>query len=259
MSYQKLLFGFAFFIFFVGKLFGQLGDKRDKFPIHFGLQSRLVIPSNFLGAVETDLSDQQFSSNLVQKLGFSYGALIRADYTKNISLEGGINFIQRQFNATMSYSDSIEFVQDTNRLTFISYELPLTGVVKIQLGKSLFSMVGLGPAFTFKPTSVKLIDQPGGKHTFYHTGSVKKFGIDINAQAGFEYKTKKSGSFYFGGSAKIPTSYLFNWGGKYSQQGSSFYLIDFAKVNGSFLSFDLRYYFPKIRKSGIQFKQGPIE
>lgn len=259
MPYQKLFSGFALILFFVGKLFGQLGEKRDKFPIHFGIQTRLVIPSDFLGAVKTDLSDQQFSSSLVQKIGFSYGALIRADYTKNITFEGGINFVQRHFNATMSYSDSVEFVQDTNRLTFINYELPLTGIVKIQLGKSIFSMVGLGPSFTFKPTSVKLIDQPGGKHTFYHTGSVKKFGIDLNAQAGFEYRTKRSGYFYFGGSAKIPTSYLFNWGGKYSQQGSSNYLIDFAKVNGTFLSMDLRYYFPKIRNSGIQFKPGPIE
>jgi hypothetical protein len=259
MSYQKLFYLFTIFLFIKGNLLGQLGEKREKFPIHFGLQTRVVIPSNFLGAVETNLSDQGFSSSLKQKLGFSYGALVRADFTKNITIEGGINFIQRHFNASMTYTDSIEFIKDTNRLTFINYELPLTGIVKIQLGKSIFSMVGLGPAFTFKPTSVKLIDQPGGKHTFYHTGSVKKFGIDLNAQIGFEYRTKKSGFYYFGGSAKIPTSYLFNWGGKYSQQGSSNYLIDFAKVNGAFLSLDLRYYFPKIRNSGVQFKPGPIE
>jgi hypothetical protein len=259
MYFHKLFFGFTLTLFSAGNIFCQLGDKREKFPIHFGLQSKLVMPSDFLGAVQTNLTDQQFNSSLIQKLGFSYGALIRADYTKNITIESGIHYIQRHFNASMSYSDSVEFVQDTNRLTFINYELPLTGIVKIQLGRSIFSMVGLGPAFTFKPTSVKLIDLPGGKHTFYHTGSVKKFGIDLNAQVAFEYRTKKSGYFYLGGSAKIPTTYLFNWGGKYSQQGSSYYLIDFAKVNGAFLSLDVRYYFPKIRKSGVQFKPGPIE
>lgn len=249
----------AFFIFFYENIYSQLGDKREDFPIHFGIQARLISPSEFLGSVKTELSDKGFNSSLQQQIGFSYGALIRADYSKNIAFEGGINYIQRQFKASMFYTDSVTSISDSNELTFINYEIPLQGVVKIQLSKSFFSLVGLGPSITFKPTSVALIDQPGGKYTFYHSGSVKKFGVDINAQVGFEFRTKKSGYFYFGGSVKVPTSYLFNWGGKFSEQGSSFYLIDFAKANGSFISLDMRYYFPKIRNSGIQFKNGPIE
>ena len=249
-----------FFFSFISLItFGQLGDKRENFPVYFGVQARVLSPSEFIGPVNTELSDQGFSSSLKQQIGFSYGALIRADYSKNITFESGINYIQRQFKASMSYSDSVTAISDSNNLTFINYEIPLQGIVKIQLGKSIFSLVGLGPSLTFKPTNVALIDQPGGKYTFYHSGSVKKFGVDLNAQVGFEYRTKKSGYFYFGGSVKVPTSYLFNWGGKFSEQGSSAYFIDFSKANGSFLAFDFRYYFPKIRNSGIQFKNGPIE
>ena len=159
----------------------------------------------------------------------------------------------------MTYSDSLVVISDTNKLTFINYELPITGIVKIQLARDLYSLVGLGTSFTYKPTNVALIDLPGGKHTFYHSGSVKKFGIDLNAQAGFELRTKKSGYFYIGGGVKVPTSNLFNWGGKYAQQGSSESLIDFEKVNGAFLSIDLRYYLPNIRNSGMQFIKGPVE
>ena len=237
----------------------QLGEKKELFPIHFGIQTKVVLPSSFLGPVTTSLANGGFQSNLTQKTGFSYGAIVRADYTKNITLECGINYIQRQFNAEMSYSDSLEAVSDTNKLTFINYELPITGIVKIQLARNIFSLVGLGPSFTYKPTNVALVDLPGGKHTFYHSGSVKKFGIDLNAQAGFELRTRKSGYFYIGGGVKVPTSYLFNWGGKYAQQGSSESLIDFQKANGAFLSIDLRYYLPNIRNSGMQFMKGPIE
>lgn len=239
--------------------FCQLGEKKENYPIHFGIQTKLLLPSDFLGPVKTTLSNQGFQSILTQKTGYSYGGLIRADFTKNVTLECGINYIQRQFKAEMSYSDSSVTVNDTNNLTFINYELPITGIVKIQLARNIYSLVGLGPSFTFKPTNVALIDLPGGKHTFYHSGSVKKFGIDLNAQAGFELRTKKSGYFYLGGGVKIPTSYLFNWGGKYAQQGSSESLIDFQKVNGAFLSIDLRYYLPNIRNSGMQFIKGPVE
>jgi hypothetical protein len=243
----------------VTSTFCQLGEKKELYPIHFGIHTKIIVPSNFLGSVKTSLVNEGFQSTLTQKTGFSYGALIRADYTKNITLECGINYIQRQFTADMSYSDSIELIQDTNKLTFINYELPITGIVKIQLARTVFALVGLGPSFTFKPTNVALVDLPGGKHTFYHSGSVKKFGVDLNVQGGFEFRTKKSGYFYIGSGVKVPTAYLFNWGGKYAQQGSSESLIAFDKTNGAFLSFDIRYYLPNIRNSGMQFNKGPIE
>ena len=257
-NHLSILFATLFsFIYFSSTC--QLGEKKELYPIHFGVQTKLVLPSEFLGPVKTSLANEGFQSNLTQKIGFSYGALVRADFTKNITLESGLNFIQRHFKAEMNYTDSLVNINDTNNLTFINYELPITGIVKIQLAKNIFALVGLGPSFTFKPTNVALIDLPQGKHTFYHSGGVKKFGVDLNTQAGFELRTKKSGYFYIGGGAKVPTAYLFNWGGKYSQQGSSLSLIDFEKVNGAFISIDLRYYLPNIRNSGVQFKKGPIE
>ncbi len=259
MNANGILLILAIFLFGIDPFFSQLGEKKEKFPILFGLQARILQPSEFLGPSTSTLLDGGFSSSLNQKTGFSYGALIRADYTKSISLEVGLNYIQRQFNAQMNYTDSVTSISDSNKLTFINYEIPLTGIVKIQMGQKLFATAGLGPSFSYKPTNVALIDQPGGPHTFYHSGTVKKFGIDLNAQIGFEFRTRKSGIYYIGGAVKVPTSYLFNWGGKYSKQNSSQYFIDFTKVNGAFLTVDLRYYLPKIKNSGLQFIKGPIE
>jgi len=259
MNANGILLILAIFLFGIDPFFSQLGEKKEKFPILFGLQARILQPSEFLGPSTSTLLDGGFSSSLNQKTGFSYGALIRADYTKSISLEVGLNYIQRQFNAQMNYTDSVTSISDSNKLTFINYEIPLKGIVKIQMGQKLFATAGLGPSFSYKPTNVALIDQPGGPHTFYHSGTVKKFGIDLNAQIGFEFRTRKSGIYYIGGAVKVPTSYLFNWGGKYSKQNSSQYFIDFTKVNGAFLTVDLRYYLPKIKNSGLQFIKGPIE
>lgn len=239
--------------------FCQLGEKKEKFPLYFGVQAKIITPSEFLGPRITKLTDGGFSSTLTQKTGYSYGALIRADYTKSISLEVGLNYIQRQFYSSMNFTDSVTNISDTNKLTFINYEIPITGIVKIQLGQKIFALAGLGPSFSYKPTNVALIDQPGGPHTFYHSGTVKKFGMDLNAQIGFEFRTRRIGIFYVGGGVKVPTGYLLNWGGKYSTQNSSKYYLDFAKVNGAFLSFDLRYYLPRIKNAGMQFLQGPIE
>jgi len=259
MNASWILLILTVFLFGIKPVFGQLGEKKEKFPVLFGLQARILQPSEFLAPRTSTLLDGGFTSSLNQKSGFSYGALIRADYTKSISLEVGLNYIQRQFNAQMSFTDSITSISDSNKLTFINYEIPLTGIVKIQMGQKLFAIAGLGPSFTYKPTNVALIDQPGGPHTFYHSGTVKKFGIDLNAQIGFEFRTRKSGIYYIGGAVKVPTGYLFNWGGKYSKQNSSEYFIDFTKVNGAFLAIDLRYYLPKIKNSGLQFIKGPIE
>lgn len=259
MRFKSLLILASLVLLFIDFSYCQLSEKKERYPIHFGIQTKLILPSDFLGPVKTSLLKEGFQSNLTQITGLSYGALVRADFTKNVTLECGINYIQRHFNAEMSYSDSIVTVRDTNKLTFINYELPITGIIQIQLAKNFYSLVGLGTSFTFKPTSVALVDLPGGNHIFYHSGSVKKFGVDLNAQVGFELRTKKSGYFYIGGGVKVPTAYIFNWGGKYTQQGSSEALIDFKKANGAFLSFDLRYYLPNIRNSGVQFSKGPVE
>lgn len=230
-------------------------DIKERFPSYFGIQVRTLFPTQFIGQSTLTLSQNGFSTTIEQSLGYSFGGTVRAGLTKLLAFETGINYTQREFNISMTVPDSNIYA--TNNLTFISYDIPLNGLVYIQMGKQVFMNASLGLALTFKPTDVGILTKPGGSNLFYHTGLVKrKAGFDINANIGFEYRTKKSGFFYLGGSGRVPIGPLFQMIAQYKYQGIKTTVT--GNVDGSYLSIDLKYFFPNIRNRGIQFTRGPI-
>ncbi len=230
-------------------------DKKERFPSYFGVQVRTLIPTQFIGQSELTLGKNGFSTTLQQSLGYSFGATVRAGLTKLLAFETGINYTQREFNVSMEVPDSNIYA--TNHLTFISYDIPLNGLVYIQMGKQIYMNASLGLALTFKPTDVGILTKPGGSNLFYHTGFVmRKAGFDVNANIGFEYRTKKYGFFYIGGSGRVPFSPLFQLIAQYKYQGIKNTVS--GNVDGSYLSIDVKYFFPNIRNRGVQFTHGPI-
>jgi hypothetical protein len=216
---------------------------------------RTLFPTQFIGQSTLTLSQNEFSTTIEQRLGYSFGGTIRAGLTKLLALETGINYTQREFNISMDVPDSSIYAE--NHLTFISYDIPINGLVYIQMGRQIFMNASLGLALTFKPTNVGILTKPGGSNLFYHTGFVnRKAGFDINANIGFEYRTKKSGFFYIGGSGRVPLAPLFQMIAQYKYQGYKNTVK--GNVDGSYLSIDVKYFFPNIRNRGVQFTQGPI-
>jgi hypothetical protein len=189
-------------------------------------------------------------------MGYSFGGTVRAGLTKLLAFETGINFTQRQYGISMSVADSNVFA--TNDLTFISYDVPLNGLVYVQLSEKFYMNASMGAALMFKPTSVGILTLPGGKYSFTHTGVVSSKGaIDFNANVGFEYRTEKSGFFYLGGSARIPFQPVFDMVAQYKYDGYKNTV--YGSVDGTFLAIDFKYFFPNIQNRGIQFQDGPIE
>jgi hypothetical protein len=235
--------------------FDQEQEKKERFPSYFGIQVRTLFPTQFIGQSTLTLSQNEFSTTIEQRLGYSFGGTIRAGLTKLLALETGINYTQREFNISMDVPDSSIYAE--NHLTFISYDIPINGLVYIQMGRQIFMNASLGLALTFKPTNVGILTKPGGSNLFYHTGFVnRKAGFDINANIGFEYRTKKSGFFYIGGSGRVPLAPLFQMIAQYKYQGYKNTVK--GNVDGSYLSIDVKYFFPNIRNRGVQFTQGPI-
>jgi hypothetical protein len=230
--------------------------KKERFPSYFGVQVRPVFPTRYVGEPNVTLINQEFSTTITQKMGYSFGGTVRAGLTKLLAFETGINFTQRQYGVSMSVADSNIYA--TNDLTFISYDVPLNGLVYVQLSEKFYMNASLGAALTFKPTSVGILTLPGGKYTFTHTGVVSSKGaIDFNANVGFEYRTEKSGFFYLGGSARIPFQPVFDLVAQYKYDGYKNTV--YGSVDGTFLAIDLKYFFPNIQNRGIQFQDGPIE
>jgi len=234
--------------------------KRDKFPSYFGLVASPVFPSGFLGSKTTVFSDttQTMTTTFSQTTGFMFGASVRIGLTKLISLETGLTQIRRNFHVGMSIPDSS--IQSQKTFSFVSYDLPLNALIYVQMTENVFMNASLGMSIAHYPSDIRDTIQPGGKDFLVQEGRrTKRTYFAVNAGIGFEYRTLKSGTFYIGGGGKIPLMPIMFGVGILKEAGSSKHLLSYEPVDGSFLSLDLRYYFPNVRNKGTQSIPGPIE
>lgn len=231
--------------------------QDEKISSYFGIQVRPVIPTDMVGEKQTKITGTDFSSTITQTLGYSFGATVRAGITKLIAFETGISFTQRNFDLSMSLSDTN--VTAVDNFSLVGYDIPLNLLMYIQLSQKYYMNASMGFVTVFSPTDIVKVTETGGVHSFENYGSVSRVTFNFNANVGFEYRTEKSGFFYLGGSIRVPLQPAFNWLSAHMIQQHSDYTIAKGTVSGSFLSLDLKYFFPNIKQKGNQPKKGPIE
>ncbi len=230
--------------------------RKGALPAYFGIELRPVFPSKFLGEPFLRLESEGYVTTLTQKSGYGFGGIVRAGITKLIAFESGINFTRRNFDLTMELADSNSYAED--QLGFIEYAIPINGLFYIQLSKDIYMNASIGVAVTYQPTDVGTFNKPGGLNIYTHTGLTrKKIGLSLNANFGFEYRTKKDGFFYLGGSARVPFAPLFDLVADWKNKGNKI-RVD-GEVDGSYLAVDFKYFFPIVKNKGVQFQNGPIE
>jgi hypothetical protein len=237
--------------------FAPLFSQDDAPPTYFGLHFKPLFPTNAVSPKTVSENFGNYSASITQGMGYSFGATVRAGITKLISFETGINHAQRNFKLAMSITDTAVFAQD--QVGFVSYDIPLNILIYIQLDKDTYMNASLGFDAFYNPTNVVKLTQTGGDYSFENFGSATKVGLNINANVGFEYRTREKGFFYFGGSVLVPTRPLFHWVSAAMLQSHTDKTILAGYVNGSYLSLDLKYFFPIIKQKGVQPKKGPIE
>lgn len=230
--------------------------KKIAPPSYFGIHGRAVFPTQFIGTNSLYLVKDGFESTIRQEIGYSFGGTIRVGLTELISFESGINYTQRYYSIDYAVPDSS--LAGSTGFGFIEYDIPLNGLFYIKLAENWYMNASLGLTLNFKPTHVQVQDSPPGYHLFIYTGLLRsRFGLGSNANLGFEYRTEKNGIFYLGGSARVPFGPLFDMIASYEWQGK--YTRAYGEMDGSFLSIDLKYFFPNIKNRGPQFQNGPIE
>ncbi|MEJ6505794.1 MAG: hypothetical protein QNK70_03645 [Crocinitomicaceae bacterium] len=235
--------------------FSAIGQS-DQISSYFGIQYKSILPNNFVGSKILKLSEQEFSSTCEQKVGYLIGATVRAGITKLIAFETGINLVHRNFQIDMSVPDSNLYAQTD--LSLLSYDIPLNCLIYIKLSKAWYSNASLGFSMVYKPSMIQSVTGLNYGHVFTYLGATqRKFSADFNANIGFEFRSKTSGFFYLGGSARIPLEPLFILAGQYRNEGYS--LLSYGDINGSFISIDLKYFFPNTKSNGSTFRPGPIE
>jgi hypothetical protein len=234
----------------------QRSKKRDKFPSYFGFQYKPLFAGDFLGTSTTTLSEGTLTAVVKQKFGYSFGASVRVGLTRLVSLETGINLVQRNYNVDYDYPDSS--LTAHGRLSMLNYDIPLNGLVYIQLGEALFMNTSLGVSAVYRPSNVFDTTLVEPYDLFALEGRrTSKVGLEMNANVGFEYRTESSGIFYIGISGRVPFKPIYEIAGIY--QSGSTKVAAFGQLTGTYLSLDFRYFFPNTRNRGTQFMQGPIE
>jgi len=206
----------------------------------FGLQYRPIIPNTMIGMYKQDFNQDQLTSSVTQKFGHSFGGVVRYGLTKNISMETGLNLTQRNFRLDFSVPDSS--YSETGKTGMVSYEIPLSCLVYIQLSDRWFINTSLGPSLTLFTSNIAKQVPIAGSEYFRFEGAYKNKVLGaLNANVGFEFRSRASGYFYIGSSYHLPFSPIMTMAMSYEYDGGD--VVSIANIRGSYLTIDLRYFF----------------
>lgn len=247
----------VFFLLFPFLALAQAYNQLGK-PNFFGFHYRHILPMQQMQSGTQKFSDSVLQTSITPQDGYTYGGMLRYGITDLISIETGLYYTQRHFQIQSTRTDSALTVDQ--RLRFVQFEIPIQGNIGIQLSRSIYANAALGAAVLYKPTSVATYVNPYDKHEFRQVGLVdinKKIGFDIRTSIGFEYRNKKAGVFYIGGTAFVQLQPAFVLLSRY--QYENFKQAAFGDVNASGFGLDFKYFIPYTRPGRLIFQQGPIE
>ncbi len=223
--------------------------KREQFPSFFGLIGAPVIPNNFIGEKESIFQDslQRMTTNFENKWGYTFGASARFGLTKNISIETGITQIRRNYLVQVAIPDS--GINRSQKLAFVNYDIPINALFYVKLSENIFASAALGISVSHYPTDVRDSIQAENNQTVLIEGRrIHRTYFATNAGFGFEYRTKKAGTFYIGTSAKVPFQPIFFGVSIYRKSGNGNQIVAFKPITAGYFTVDFRYYIPTPNK-----------
>lgn len=213
-------------------------SQMDKGDNTFGIQVRTIIPATLLNAEEFSTNNDSIVFAANPATGFSIGGIIRHNFTGMFTLEAGIHFTNRSYR--FDVENSLQNASEQTSVNFISYEIPIQGLIYIQLGEKLFMNTMFGLSLDFYPSDVIKTQE------LYAYIIIRDSWINpsLIGNIGFEYRTKSAGYFYLGASVHYPfkrvalvrLSY-------YDAPNPSNYVNLDGDLSGTYFSVDFRYFF----------------
>lgn len=225
---NKVVFIVCFLLCF-GKAFAQNAPKNK---YEFGLQYKPIFTANFFGTGPIGQNISGSTLTQTQQFGSGLGGIIRRNYKTNLAFETGIQFMRRNFIIDV---DAPIPSRDTFRI--VGYEIPFNVLVFIQLSERIFMNVAGGLSLDMFPSDVSVEN----KLMFTYAGRYSIFNLGLNANVGFEFRTKNSGFFYLGSTFHRPFWNIYRSSVDYTGDiAPKRFLLDFR---GTYLTLDFRYYF----------------
>lgn len=224
---------FSWVVVLAGLLGSQLSAQAQKRVLTAGFQFKPIFTSNFLKTGPIDIDQDTVRFNIKQKFGYCLGMVVRYGITNTVSFETGINYVKRNFDLSVA----TDTVSEEGDFGIVGYEIPLKGLVFIQLAEKVYMNGGTGISLDFYPSDIFT------QGDYYkHLGLRRRLMTpSYLANLGFEYRTENSGYIYVGASfhrsfKDIFTSYL-----QYDpiEQGPRAETL----LSGNYLTVDLRYFF----------------
>jgi hypothetical protein len=207
----------------------------------FGIQVKGIIPTSILNAGDQTISNDSIDFTLISASGLSIGGVLRHNFTKMFTIETGIHYVSRKYS--FNFKHNIQQIDDNSNVNLISYEVPVQWLLYIRLGEQFYMNTIFGVSVDFYPSDVT------NTRDNYAYIMIRKSWINLAliASVGFEYRTKEAGYFYIGGSVHYPLSDIGTLRVSYfpdPSNTSNFVNLD-QKINGIYLSVDVRYFFNK--------------
>lgn len=169
-------------------------DDDERFAITAGVEFRSLQNFPIFNLDSVVLVDPNNNFRGVYELqdGIGFGGVIRMRLSKIWNIESGLYYTRRRYR--FDIQDLQQPFEDQNQFRVISYEIPIKGLVYIQLGDQLYMNVAMGVAFNFFASDIIRLER-----TYNFQGykpAWMRFGVLGNV--GFEWRTEKNGYFYLG-------------------------------------------------------------
>lgn len=203
--------------------------------VTFGIQAKPIIPLGFFNTGKQSASSNGIDFSLTPKTGLGFGMVIRKGFTKSLSLETGINLIRRNYDLTINDADS-NFTSNSS-FKMSNYEIPVLGLVYVQLSDELYMNVSGGFSLDIYPTDLRTVG------TNFSNDLIRREWISASllANIGWEYRTEESGYIYIGASLHRPFSPIFRqyvvYDGFNRNETMQF------DLSGNYFTIDFRYFF----------------
>lgn len=189
---------------------------------------------------DLNLEEDGFTATVSPLFGHNFGAVIRWGINNTLAIETGLNYTRRNFDLEANLDDTIT---GSSQFGVVTYEIPIQGLFYVRLSKEWYMNAATGFSMTFRSTDVGAFTE---NREFSTTTRVKGLNLGYVANLGFEYRSKKKGTFYLGASLSTPFVSL----GAIAIQSESISnprLIT-GRINGNYLALDLRYFFNENKK-----------
>ena len=199
-----------------------------------------LVPINYFGVGQLEVSGNNSSISINNKLGYCFGMLLKTDYTKKISLETGIVFCRRNFKLTGSSSNQSSSLRDTSSFGYINYSSPIKGIIYVQLNKYLFMRSSIGFNIDYYASAVA----SKGVNIDHYSERARWINGSLSGELGIEKRISKIGVFYIGAEVNIPISSIAVTKMKFYYDGQNYDRYEPIFLRGNFFGIKLKYYLP---------------